>query len=350
MLYSFRKQAGLAAALLSTMSLAGANGGAIDAMVEVGNGKAYIFLKGGQYIRYDIRADRADPGYPKAIDNQTWPDLPWANGIDAALNLGNGKVALFKGSQYVRYDIRADRADPGYPKAIDNQTWPGLPWTTGIDSAVNWGNGKAYFFKGGQYIRYDIATERVDAGYPKAIDNQTWPGLPWIAGIDAAVNWGNGKVTLFKDDQQVRYDVNTDRVDAGYPKPIDHKNWAQLAGAGGGQTPPSPPQSADRFGSTLVVVYPSVCTAIWTRVRTGVYDALTICQGAKNQSFRETLAVESFDGRNAVILRPGYGRYRATLSEDGRTIRGTCDWKDCGPNYRWTGYIDWNWNDAPPMR
>lgn len=44
------------------------------------------------------------------------------------VNWGNGKVYFFKGSQYIRYDIKADRADPGYPKTIDNSTWPGIVW------------------------------------------------------------------------------------------------------------------------------------------------------------------------------------------------------------------------------
>jgi hypothetical protein len=119
---------------------------------------------------------------------------------------------------------------------------------------------------------------------------------------------------------------------------------------GSTSTPPPPPQSAPQrdLGATLVVVYPSVCTAIWTRTAPSTYDAVTICQGPGNSSFRETLTVESFDGRAAVILRPNYGRYRATL--DGKVLRGTCDWRGCEGNYRWTGYSDWNWNDSPPLR
>jgi hypothetical protein len=43
---------------------------------------------------------------------------------------------------------------------------------------VNWGDGKAYFFLGdGRYIRYDIAADRADPGYPKKIDGANWPGL-----------------------------------------------------------------------------------------------------------------------------------------------------------------------------
>ena len=40
---------------------------------------------------------------------------------------------------------------------------------SGIDAAVNWGNGKVYFVKGSQYMCYDIASDRVDPGYPKNI-------------------------------------------------------------------------------------------------------------------------------------------------------------------------------------
>ncbi|HLP48091.1 MAG TPA: hemopexin repeat-containing protein [Candidatus Deferrimicrobium sp.] len=190
------------------------------------NGKA-MFFKGNRYIRYDINTDRTDAGYPKTIDNNNWPGLPWKNGIDTAVNWDNGKIYFFKGNQYIRYDINADRADGGYPKAIDNNNWPGLPWKHGIDAAVNWGNGKAYFFKGNQYVRYDINADRVDAGYPKAINNETWPGLPWRE-IDAAVNWGNGKAYFFKGSQYIRYDINADRVDPGYPKIINNETWPGL--------------------------------------------------------------------------------------------------------------------------
>lgn len=98
----------------------------------------------GYYVRYDIRADRADGGYPKAVDNGTWPGL-FANGHDAAVNWGNGKAYFFGDRYYVRYDIAADRVDPGYPKAIDAGTWPGI-FSSGNEAVTNWGNGKAYFF------------------------------------------------------------------------------------------------------------------------------------------------------------------------------------------------------------
>ena len=95
------------------------------------------------YIRYNIKADRTDQGYPRAISKSYWPGL-WSSDVDAAVNWGNGKVYFFKGNQYTRYDIKADKADPGYPVAIKNN-WPGV-WTSGVDAAINWGNTRAYFF------------------------------------------------------------------------------------------------------------------------------------------------------------------------------------------------------------
>ncbi len=95
--------------------------------------------------------------------------------IDAALEWGDGKVYLFKGDKYVRYDIKNDKVDSGYPKLIE-ETWPGL-WTGGIDAAINWGNGKTYFLKGYEYIRFDVKNDAADPGYPMYINEQTWPGV-----------------------------------------------------------------------------------------------------------------------------------------------------------------------------
>src|SRR5689334_16052762 len=66
--------------------------------------------------------------------------------IDCAVDFGNGKAYFFRGAEYIRYDIASDRADPGFPKPIAGN-WPGL-WDRDIDAAYNAGAGKAYFFKG----------------------------------------------------------------------------------------------------------------------------------------------------------------------------------------------------------
>jgi Hemopexin len=51
---------------------------------------------------------------------------------------------------------------------------------------------KFYFFRGNQYLRYDLATDRVDAGYPLPITGN-WPGFKeagFVSDVRAAVNWG----------------------------------------------------------------------------------------------------------------------------------------------------------------
>ncbi|WP_341532124.1 hemopexin repeat-containing protein (plasmid) [Nostoc sp. UHCC 0302] len=190
--------------------------------------KAYFF-KGNQYIRYDIAEDKADAGYPKSIKGN-WAGMEaFADGVDAVINWGNGKAYFFKGNQYIRYDIAEDKADTGYPMSIkDNNYWPGLDaFADGVDAVINWGNGKAYFFKGNQYIRYDIAEDKADAGYPMSIKaNNYWPGLDAFAdGVDAVVNWGNGKAYFFKGNQYIRYDIAEDKADAGYPMSIKDNNY-----------------------------------------------------------------------------------------------------------------------------
>jgi len=198
-------------------------------------GKAYFF-RGDRYLRYDYGDDLPDAGYSLPIAGN-WPGLPagFTNGLSATVNGRgpfDGKLYLFKGSQYARYDWATDKADPGYPKPIAGN-WPGLPasFQGGFDAAVTGQKGfagKAYFFKGSQYVRYDWAADKMDPGYPLSIAGN-WPGLSagFTSGIQAAANGQKsfeGKLYLFKGADYVRYDWTTDRADPGYPLPIEF-NW-----------------------------------------------------------------------------------------------------------------------------
>jgi hypothetical protein len=199
----------------------------IDAALwRADNGRIYLF-SGSKYVRItDVDAGR-DDGYPRTIAGN-WPGLPAAfqAGIDAALwRDSNGKVYLFKGSQYVRFSKVSDGVDPGYPKPIADG-WPGLPaaFQSGIDAALlRESNGKIYFFKGGQYVRYSDVSDGVDPGYPKPIAG-SWTGLPatFTSNLGAALmRRDNNKIYFFKGTRYVRHDDATNTTDAGYPRFIN---------------------------------------------------------------------------------------------------------------------------------
>jgi len=140
--------------------------------------------------------------------------------VDAIVS-GNGKAYFFEGSEYVRYDQETFQQDPGYPRPIAD--WPEL-FESDIDAATNWGSsGKVFFFKGSEYIGYELQSDTADD--PMPIEGN-WKGV-WDSDIDAAVDWGNGKIYLFKGSEYIRYDIANDKADDGYPRPIEG-NWDGL--------------------------------------------------------------------------------------------------------------------------
>jgi hypothetical protein len=207
----------------------------ISAAIRWPNHKAQFFLSDGTYLRYDMTADAMDAGYPKPIDDASWPGLgPYVDLLVAACTAKDpNKVYFFlSDGQYLRYDIAADCVDDGYPSPIDDTTWPGLgDHATEIFGALNWTGNKAYFFlNDGTYIRYDLKSDRADEGYPLVIDDETWPGLAAHAQkLTTMINWDNGKAYFFlNDNTYLRYDVASDSADEDYPKPVNDQTWPGL--------------------------------------------------------------------------------------------------------------------------
>jgi hypothetical protein len=183
------------------------------------------FFKGARYLRYNLDTDLVDVG-PDDIA-RFWPRLPaeFQSNLDAVLNWGDGHAYFFKGPRYLRYDVDNDLVDVAPVEISAN--WPKLrnDFQAGVDAAVNWGDGFAYFFKGRLYCRYNIDADVVDVGPTDIFPNWKLPE-EMHSGIDAAVNWGDGHAYLFKGARYVRMNIATDLVDVG-PTEIS-RFWTHL--------------------------------------------------------------------------------------------------------------------------
>ncbi|MFD2567428.1 hemopexin repeat-containing protein [Pseudotenacibaculum haliotis] len=148
-------------------------------------------------------------------------------------DLINNKAYFFRSdNKYVRYNKTLDKVDSGYPYETNNSSWSGLGnYRDLISAAFKWHNHKGYFFlNDGRYLRYDMNNDSVDSGYPTTITNGNWPGLePYKNMIVAAINWNNSKAYFFLNDGRfIRYSISSDRVDSGYPTTITNGNWPGL--------------------------------------------------------------------------------------------------------------------------
>jgi hypothetical protein len=105
--------------------------------------------------------------------------------LDAGLVLTSGsfqgKGYFFKGTQYLRLDAATRQLDDGFPAPV-TAWWPQLPGWDHVNAAVLFDTGpfqgKAYFFKGNEYLRYDLATATVDDGFPAPLAASWWAQLP----------------------------------------------------------------------------------------------------------------------------------------------------------------------------
>jgi outer membrane protein OmpA-like peptidoglycan-associated protein len=179
------------------------------------------FVPSALYLLYDKVKDRTLSGYPKSMSDEVFSGV-WKNGIDEAVNIGEGKIYFFKGGEFTTYSIKAGKAEEG-PKPVNEETWPGL-WKS-FDAAVNQEGSKVYFIKGEECVLYDVAAKKMERGYPKQI-SKVWSGI-WKSGIDAAINMGNGKLYFFKAKEYIRFDQIKGSMDEGYPRKISG-NWPGL--------------------------------------------------------------------------------------------------------------------------
>lgn len=237
---------------LTSSSLVG-NAGVLALMMKNANtlywnangGGSVSIYRNGQFLATTAASaqEYTDTTQPKGVNNYTVV----YNGQTASVSTNNANIIacldwndtlnnrayFFKDdASYVRYNKLADKADSGYPKPTNNSAWPGLgAYANNLSAAFKWHNHKAYFFlNDGRYLRYDMNADKVDSGYPVAITNGNWPGLAaYKDKIIAAINWNNSKAYFFLNDgSYLRYSISSDRVDTGYPKPITNSSWPGL--------------------------------------------------------------------------------------------------------------------------
>ena len=139
--------------------------------------------------------------------------------IDASFTWKNGKTFFFRDNKYWRFS--RGKPDPGYPKLI-SKGFAGIP--DNVDAVFVWsGNDKIYFFKGSKYWKFEPEKRPpVDRDYPREISN--WDGIP--NDIDDALQYDNGFTYFFKAGQYYRFDDMKFKVDKGDPPfPRDSRYW-----------------------------------------------------------------------------------------------------------------------------
>lgn len=173
--------------------------------------KVYIF-SGNTYVRYDLATDQTDEGYPTFIKDY-WPGIKYTPEVNAVMKWdAYNAVYFFMGGNYDKWLIEENQsAGNKFPKSIA-QNWPGI-FTRDIDACMVWYNRHvAVFFKGSQYLEYDMKSEKMRSGFPRKIAGN-WKGLPWNSGIDAAFTLPNtNKAVLFRGTQYVLLDLARRRV------------------------------------------------------------------------------------------------------------------------------------------
>jgi hypothetical protein len=176
---------------------------------EAFEGKAYL-LRDRAYYRYTWDPEETDKGFPVSIARWSFPPKFAAGEIDAALNGEKqfaGAAYFFKGPSYVRYDWPTGVTEPDLrPLTAWNLTGSFLD---GVDAACNGRedfDGKAYFFKGDRYSRYDWASGTLDV---ENASLSAWSlPAPFDAGVDAALEGAGpfaGFVYFFRGNRWVGY-------------------------------------------------------------------------------------------------------------------------------------------------
>jgi hypothetical protein len=150
--------------------------------------------------------------------------------LRAIFNLDE-RVHIFEDTLYYTFDIFEHATSA--PERIE-KAWPDLKKVgfERVDAAflgkylVSQENEdlsrKVFFFNRDKYLRWDVDRNSTDPGYPRLI-SEGWPGVTFDR-IDAAVNIAPDALYFFKGSEYVRFNMLTNRADEGYPDLVS-KRW-----------------------------------------------------------------------------------------------------------------------------
>ncbi|MCT8344480.1 MULTISPECIES: fucose-binding lectin II [Photorhabdus] len=200
------------------------------------NTSSYLFLN-SENIKYNEISGHNGvyAGYPQPV-SKDWPNLPveFQRHIDDVINL-NGYLYFFKGSQYLKFDIAKARVAEG-PKPIV-EGWPGLIGTefeNGIDAATEWIDIKTpditdvvCFFKGSECIDYTVSSHTINQKTISEKLGTTGKYSEFSTNLDAAILWrtrGYHYIFIFKGNSNIRFNLKLNAIDGG-PTTPNKINW-----------------------------------------------------------------------------------------------------------------------------
>jgi len=182
--------------------------GKLDTIVTMNNSETYAFL-GDNY--WKLTDTSVALGYPRST-SADWDGLP--GNLDASFTWTNGRTYFFRGTMYWRFS-EIGKMDAGYPKQLD-EGFPGIP--SNVDAAFVWPiDDQIYFLKGSNYWKF--ATDKkphIDSSYPRPLSN--WDGIP--ENPDSALQYSNGRTYFFKNGHYYRFDDNNFTLDASANPPF----------------------------------------------------------------------------------------------------------------------------------
>ncbi|RKZ35592.1 MAG: hypothetical protein DRQ49_07750 [Gammaproteobacteria bacterium] len=148
--------------------------------------------------------------------------------LSAVLNFDEEQVLFIRGKEYTCYNV--EKRKTGEAKPII-ELWPALleiPGFDTVDAAIKGPkmkshdgeilSNKLFLFKGDQCVCLDIDSNQIEESYPKPIAEE-WPGVTFER-IDAILPVDSETIYFFMEKQYIRYNPVKRQVDSGYPKQI----------------------------------------------------------------------------------------------------------------------------------